>query len=337
MIIARLLCFGVFIVVGFSKVLTTDKPKAMINGVSLVAPRDQIEGDHLLPVKNLAANWIAIIPYAFINPNHPEVTFDHERQWWGERTEGTIATIKMSQALGLKIMLKPHVWIRGQGWAGDFSLQNEEQWKLWSESYTKYLIHYAKIADSLAVDMLCIGTEFRMLVKEKPSYWINLIEKIRLVYSGKLIYAANWDNYEQVKFWDQLDYIGIDAYFPLSEEKTPNPDNLNERWKRLTPKLQDFSRRHNRNIVFTEFGYQSIDYTTAGHWKYNQDTLQINLTAQRNAYQSIFESLWSESWFSGGFVWKWHAWHERYGGPTCKRYTPQNKPSEELIKDWYKK
>ena len=59
--------------------------------------------------------------------------------------------------------------------------------------------------------------------------------------------------------------------------------------------------------------------------------------AQSNAYQAIFQTFWNESWFAGGFIWKWYDDDPEQGGPNNNDYTPQNKPVEEIIKAWYKK
>ena len=82
----------------------------------------------------------------------------------------------------------------------------------------------AKIADSLGVEMLCIGTEWKSAVRERPQFWSNVIDSVRKVYQGKLTYAANWDDYDDVPFWSKLDYIGVNAYWPLAKTKTPTID-----------------------------------------------------------------------------------------------------------------
>jgi len=46
--------------------------------------------------------------------------------------------------------------------------------------------------------------------------WRRLIAETRDVYSGPILYGANFDQFEQVGFWDALDGIAVSAYFPLS-------------------------------------------------------------------------------------------------------------------------
>ena len=36
-------------------------------------------------------------------------------------------------------------------------------------------------------------------------------------------------NLNVVTFWDELDFIGIDAYFPLSDKKSPTIEDLEVR------------------------------------------------------------------------------------------------------------
>jgi hypothetical protein len=65
----------------------------------------------------------------------------------------------------------------------------------------------------------------------------DLIKKVRAVYSGKLTYAENWDCIDKVLFWDQLDYIGVDAYFPISKKKKQKMKEIRAGWKKRTPIL----------------------------------------------------------------------------------------------------
>lgn len=308
-----------------------------INGVSLEAPRHPVQTQDLFPLLEVNAGWVSVIPYAFIDPAEPRVQFRYQQLWWGEGIQGAKSTIQMAQEIGLEVMLKPHVWVRGQGWAGDFSINTEEQWKLWEDTYRKYIMTYARLADSMDVKLFCIGTEFRQAVKQRPGYWRQLVSEVRSIYTGKITYAANWDNYNNVTFWSELDFIGIDAYFPLCEKKTPTVGSILEGWQPLGTLLKDFSERHDKPILFTEYGYKSIDYTAAGHWKHDQDTLFINNEAQSHAYDGLYQALWDEPWFAGGFLWKWHLQETRWPGKRKRNFTPQHKPVVEIIKKRYRK
>lgn len=306
-----------------------------IDGVCLVAPRNPIEMHDLKPVQEINADWVAVVPYAFAFAGDPKINFDTSRQWWGERSEGVIQTIAYAKQLGLKVMLKPHVWVRGEGWPGDFTLESEEAWQKWETSYAKYLQTMTRIADSMQVEMLCIGTEYRKAVVERPDFWRSLIDTIRHHYDGKLTYAANWDNFEHVSFWDQLDFIGIDAYFPLCEDQTPDHSTLITAWQTPWRSIKKVQRRFNKPVLFTEYGYRSADYTSHGHWHYSLENLSSNMEAQKNAYEALYQVFWDEPWFAGGFLWKWFTEPEMAGGEEDAEYTPQNKPASEVIKQVY--
>ena len=308
-----------------------------IHGVSLEAPRNPVRTQDLLPLLEVNTEWVSVIPYAFIDPAEPKVQFHYHQLWWGEGIQGTISTMQMAQEIGLEVMLKPHVWVRGQGWAGDFNLRTEEQWELWEDTYREYIMTYARLADSMNVKLFCIGTEFRQAVKQRPGYWRQLVTQVRSIYTGKITYAANWDNYNNVTFWPALDFIGIDAYFPLCERKTPTVGSILEGWQPLETLLKDFSERHGKPILFTEYGYKSIDYTAAGHWKHDEDTLLINNEAQTHAYDGLYQAIWDEPWFAGGFLWKWHLQDPRWPGKRERNFTPQHKPVIKIIKKRYEK
>ena len=108
-------------------------------------------------------------------------------------------------------MLKPQVWIPNY-FTGHVSPNTKEDWEILQLSYAKFIFSFAKVAEEKSVDLFCIGTEWEKFVVERPIYWKVLIEKVRTIYSGKLTYAANWDEYDKVSFWDELDYVGIDGY-----------------------------------------------------------------------------------------------------------------------------
>ena len=311
-----------------------------MNGVSLVAPPNKFEVNPFTPIKEINADWVAIMPYAFTDINSPEVIFNNQRQWWGERPEGIKSTIEYAQHSSMKILLKPHIWVKGQGWAGDFRLSNDRDWTTWENGYEKYILHYAHLAESMNVEAFCIGLELKHAIKERATFWDRLIVKVRKVYSGRITYAANWDNYEQIPFWDKLDFIGINAYFPLSNQDQPSHSQLLDAWEEKKYSLRKMSEKYKKGIVLTEYGYRSINKAAGNQWElehYRKYSGQANYEIQKEAYQALFRSLWTEPWIRGGFLWKWYPNEIEMTRSHNSDYTPQGKPTEKVIKDWYKK
>ena len=96
-------------------------------------------------------------------------------------------------------------------------MTNEDDWQVLENSYTQFILLYAMLAQEIDAELFCIGTELEKFIEKRPQYWSNLIKEIKKVYKGKLTYAANWDEFKRTPFWSDLDYIGIDAYFPVSD------------------------------------------------------------------------------------------------------------------------
>lgn len=308
-----------------------------INGVSFVASRDVIDTTHINPVVNVNANFAAIMPFGFIKKlEHPEIIHNTDRQWFGETRAGAKQYIEELRKAKIKIMIKPQIWV----WRGEFTgyimMTSEDEWQELEESYSKFILEYAQLAQDVNAEILCIGTELELFVKHRPGYWTDLIKKIRTIYNGKLTYAANWDEFRRTPFWDALDYIGIDAYFPVSDEKTPSFEACLEGWKTHKPIISKMAKDYKKPVLFTEYGYRSVDFAGRKPWDSDHELMDVNLEAQVNTTKALFETFWKEDWFAGGFVWKWFHKHDAVGGKDNPRFTPQNKPVESVIKYYYK-
>ena len=307
-----------------------------INGVSFVASRDKAQQADVEQVLNIHANHAAVMPFGFIKDlNSPDIVFDTERQWFGETREGARQYIELLSRNKLKIMLKPQIWIWRGEFTGKLKMNTEAEWKRLESSYEQFIMSYARLAQETKVDILCIGTELEQFVMNRPAYWNDLVDKIRAVYKGKLTYAANWDEYKRIPFWTSLDFIGIDAYFPLSDAQTPSVEQLRDGWQGWKEKIATIAKNTGKPVLFTEFGYRSIDYAAKEPWLVKRTNEQVNLKAQANAKIAIFEEFWKEKWFAGGYVWKWFIHHQRAGGSDDNRFTPQNKPAQQVIKAYY--
>ncbi|TYA74812.1 glycoside hydrolase family 113 [Seonamhaeicola marinus] len=327
--------YGLLILV-LSMLVSCKGQTKKINGVSFVASRDAINQSHIDPVVEVNANYAAIMPFGFVKDlQSPKIVFNTERQWFGETSKGAKQYIEALRKNGIKIMLKPQIWVWHGEFTGYIKMTSEDHWKALEASYSKFILEYAKLAQELKLELLCIGTELEYFVENRPEYWFELIKEIKTIYNGKLTYAANWDEFKRTPFWGELDFIGVDAYFPVSDSKTPNVEECLKGWKAHVSVIKEKQERFNKPILFTEFGYRSVDFSGKEPWKSERSMNSVNLQAQVNTTKALFETFWKEDWFAGGFVWKWFHNHELVGGKDNFMFTPQNKPVEDIIRNYY--
>ena len=326
---------------------------------------DSIGYHNIEQVEDIGANWISQTPFGWMSSfDSPEVILNNERAWWGETDKGISFTAELARKAGVKTMLKPHIWLRRSGdkWRQDIEMNSKEEWDQWFDSYGSWILHYARLAQSAKIEALCIGTELHQTTRQHPDQWRKIIKDIRSVYDGELIYAANWyKEYEEVEFWDDLDYIGIQAYFPLSKKTNPEKEELIRAWHKHRKKLEKVAKRFRKKIVFTEIGYKNTADAAIEPWTWPQDmdhSIAISSETQLSCYQAVFESTWEEPWFGGMFIWKWfhttYAYqdfeeyfvgrHERRKARAKQRgrklpppiyFTPQRTEAIEELRKWY--
>lgn len=316
---------------------TTAAVGPKMGGLTFVAPPEPFAANPMPAVQASGAGWIAVVPYAFLRPGTSQVVFKESGgQWWGERPEGVRETVRLAHEAGIKVMMKPQVWIP-RAWTGAMSFETEADWQNWEQSYERYILRFATLADSVDTDLLCIATEFNAAIQKRPEYWRQLIRKIRAVYKGKLTYSANWDDWDKVPFWAELDYIGLGGYFPLVAEKTPSVESLKAAWKPIRERLHAHSTREGKPVLFTEFGYLSVDSCGWRNWELERgiEGRSINQQAQANCYEALFSTFHSEPWWAGGFLWKWFPNMRGHEGYPERDYTPQGKVGEGTVRKWY--
>ncbi len=306
------------------------------NGVSFVASRTQLQKEQLTHLTVINADAAALMPFAFMpDKQGPVLRFNRDNQWFGETKAGIKQYGELLRAEGYQLMIKPQIWIRGGIFTGTIEMKTEADWLKFEDIYRSYILTFAQVAEELNASVYCIGTELKRFASNRPDFFCTLIEEVRQLYSGELTYAANWDEFEGVSFWNELDYIGIDAYFPLLEKEEVSSKELISAWNPWLERIKKVSRTNSRPVLFTEYGYRSMKYTTAKPWLVDRTLTEVDFNNQIEAYKALFEVFWNESWFSGGFLWKWFIDYPRSGGASDNRFTPQNKPVEKIISQYY--
>jgi len=244
--------------------------------------------------------------------------------------------ISKAHDLGLKVMLKPHIDLidkeDGTYWRADIGFTNEEDWQSWFANYEKMITHYAHMAEKMKVEIFCVGTELAF-TSQRTECWKNVINSVRENFSGKLIYAANWDEYKNVKFWSDLDYAGIDAYFPLTYKKNPSLQDLKEGWKKWVGEIESWQSETQKPVVFTEIGYASTPNAAYEPWKAGEAG-NADVEMQANCYRAFFDAVYNKPWLAG--VYWWESGPTVYGGGVNNRnYTILNKPAAKILAEQY--
>lgn len=275
----------------------------------------------------MGVRWVSITPFGFQRASDAT-----EIRWGGSRVaesdERLRAATAQARALGLKVMLKPHLWLRPPAWPGSIDHANDAAWARWFAEYRAFIVHYAALAEDAGMDAFCIGNELQH-ASLRDREWRDVIAGVRGVYSGPITYGATAEEVTGVPFWDAVDFIGVSAYFPLVAERTPSPAALSGAWRPVADRLRALSARHRKRVVFTEIGYRSADFAAWRHWEIRDDAA-VNLQAQANAYAAFFDSVWSEDWMGGAYFWKWFS-HPGHSGPADNDFEFEGKPAAAIV------
>ncbi|MDA9774639.1 hypothetical protein N9B82_06740, partial [Saprospiraceae bacterium] len=144
-----------------------------------------------------------------------------------------------------------------------------------------------------------------------------------------------------VPFWADMDYIGIQAYFPLTNHKKPTLGEIKAGWKKHETILKKLSKTHKKPILFTEIGYRSDETATIEPWVWGSAldrlTHKKSEETQNLAYEALFQKFWEEDWFAGLYIWQWHNRSKRGNEREEMDFTPRFKAAENTISKWYGK
>ncbi len=285
-------------------------------------------------LQGLNSNAIALVPYSYMHdPNIPTHIPIVEGPGM-ENDESTVFSHYHAKELGMNTLLKPQIWL-GRSWPGDVSFDSDEKWETFFEYYGRWMIHYALVAEMHDMDMLCIGVEFVKATIAQPERWRELIRSIRAVYSGPLTYASNWgEEFEQLSFWEDLDYIGLNCYYPLGDKEKVSKKELNKAFKSVIKKAEGISQAAKRPLLLTEIGFRSIE----GPWlnpHAQADGREFNEDHQEWCYETVFKTIGDKDWIHGIYWWKWPSYLD-YRGRENTGFTPNRKKAEHIVQAYFK-
>ncbi len=311
----------------------------MQRGISYATwwPGQYSHPDADLSLANLAstgANWVSLIVTGYQDTITSTTVFAATAT---PTDADLIHVITEAHGRGLRVMLKPHVDLLHDAdhWRGQIGEEftSEAEWAVWFASYRSFIGHYAGLAQAYGADQFCVGTELSATV-HRADEWRAVIEGVRTRYSGPITYAANHGGEEiRIRWWDAVDYIGVDAYYPLTDQNDPTLAELKAAWAPHVATLASLSSTWEKPILFTEIGYRSQDGANRHPWAWAVEGA-IDFEEQSDAYQAVFESFYDKPWFNGMFWWAWGT--DPFEGSSCDDgYTPHDKPAEDVLRDWY--
>ena len=294
------------------------------------APPDAVLDD----LQNLGVSHLAVIPYAFLRGD--SLRFNPNVRWFSESESGAIELSGRLADRGIELVIKPQVWLGRSGFPGDLDFDSVADWERFEHQYREYILHHARVATRAGSTWFVLGTELARSAIERPDFWRGLAREVRTVFPGRLTYAANWwGEVDSLGFWDAFDAIGVQAYYPLSEARSPGTRELDDGWRPHRRRLAALSRRWNRPVVFTELGYRSTADAAIEPWAWTSrsDSVGLDADLQADLFRAFFDGPWTEPWLQGVFVWKWYGGPERDHWP--RDFTPQGKPAQFVIREGF--
>jgi GTA TIM-barrel-like domain len=326
------------------------------------------DADSLVALAQTGANAVAlnlqygidsVASIAYADPNYTD------------SLDALASTIQEALGYGLSVMVRPLIDFvdpdrnpeyNPGDWRAYF---NPSDFDSFFATYKQIVLDNAEVAQANGAQLLCIGAEIDQLCG--PDYldaWTDIIRSVRAVYTGGLTYAANWnsdispwqgqhglpagtgDIATQISFWDQLDYVGIDCYAPISDAADPTLDDLVAGWTdtptdltsaavtgelTLVAYFQSVAARIGIPLLFTELGYESA--TDAASQPFGSATNVFDPMLQASLYQAFFQA-WQEAddgSLVGLYLWNWDPNAAEVGPDSGANFSPQGLPAQAVI------
>ena len=288
--------------------------------------------DHLVA---MGANWVSVTPFGRVwDLRDTEVQLDFEAPYEDNRA-AIRRFIGQARARGLRVLLIPHLWVETTGWRGEMDPGTPEGWAAYQASYRRFVLAWARDAEAAGADAFSIGVECKSWSGRFGGYWRSLIDDVRRSFSGLLTYSANWDEAEAVLFWDQLDLIGINAFYPLADHEAASDATYRDGARGWVPRVQELADVLEMPVTFVEVGYTTRANAAVEPWLWpdDMDSVVIDEREQARALDATFRAFLPERWLSGFFVWRHYAHLDDVSQEQICGFSPHAKQAEGLLRD----
>ena len=231
--------------------------------------------------------------------------------------------VREAHRRGFTVLLRPLL--------DEHSLALDGQWRgtiqpasvdAWFQAYQDVILGYARLAQQEQVDALGIGSEFNSL-EGHSAQWLRLISLVRQAYSGLLTYSSTSGNGYPAGFASALDFLGVDAYYPMGVQAGASVDDLELAWRPWAAELARIQTASGKPVVITEIGTPSRTGSYLTPWTL-QPGAPLDLETQRRYYEASCSAL---TGIVPGLYW-WYTTLDASPAPLRDAgYNPTGKPA----------
>jgi len=277
--------------------------------------------------------WISITPFGRIwSLDSTDILMDFEAPYALNRT-AVRTMVQQAHARGMAVLVIPHLWVEMGGWRGEIDPGSDIGWAKYRESYRRFVLAWAEDAALAGADAFSIGVECKSWSGRFGGWWTTFIAEVRSSFAGLLTYSANWDEADAVLFWDQLDLIGINAFFPLADHDGATDSEYGDGARRAAQAIHDTASVLDMPVVFVEVGYTSRPNAAVQPWLWPDDMTHVIVDEreQARAVNAMLGAVASESWFAGAFLWRYYANIDDVSQEAAWGFSPHGKLAERTI------
>jgi hypothetical protein len=284
-------------------------------------------------LQRLGANAISITPFGRLwSLKSTQIALDFEAPY-GENRAAVARMIAQARARGMAVLLIPHLWVETGGWRGEIDPGSEQGWLDYQQSYRAFLLGWADVAAAAGADALSIGVECKSWSGRFGGYWSQLIEDVRARFAGQLTYSANWDEADDVLFWDRLDFVGINAFYPLSDRENADYASYAQHAESAVAGALELGARVAKPLLFVEIGYTTRRDAAVKPWLWPDEmrAVEVDEWEQARALSALLGAAVSKPALRGLFVWRYYANLDDVSQEASWGFSPHGKLAEPLL------
>lgn len=286
--------------------------------------------------RTMGATWVALTPFGRVwdlKGGGVDLMFEEEPE---KNARDVLTAIRHAHEEGLRVMLVPHLWVETGGWRAQIDPPDDAGWERWAASYRRFLLHWADIAERGGVEILSVGVELRSWVTTpRAASFSAIIDAVRAHYGGLLTYSGNWDDIEHTVILGDLDLIGVNAFYPLTQKEGATSADLRLGGLSVAGELEVLATAWNKPVLLTEMGYTTRPDPALRPWEWPDamDDVVVDEHAQAIAYRALLTPLFDQPWCAGFFVWRTYADPRDVSQEAEWGFSPRGKLAELVLRD----